>query len=286
MQRRDYFKDLIKKDPHTKLPNCEGKSVDDEPYIALEFYSRQARLTQAFLNFNAEKGIQWLFGYANYINQNYVVGSTNNFLFRRKYPTGSLIMVDFFGGFGNELIFDHPAIVLKDLRHGLIVAPLTSTPDVYSKAPSNPLDIQLQKNDRNSGFLRKNSTIRLAQIRYISKKRILSLMTRTNAKGHSTDQRVKGKDKLQEIEVALCNLFGNDIFNKVLKTEVALEARTNALKEERTSLKQDQEALILDQEAFALERETFELEKESFELEKQRFLKEKEEFERRIQKKD
>lgn len=276
MKRRDYFRDLIKKDFQTKLPNCEGKNVEDEPYIALEFYSRQAKLTEAFLQFNAQKGIQWLFGYANYINQNYNDDYTNNFLFRRKYSVGTLIMVDFFGGYGNELIFDHPAIVLKDLTHGLIVAPLTSTPDVYTKAPSNALDIQLPKNAPRLGYLKKNSTIRLAQLRYISKKRILALMERKNSKGYMTDQRVRDTDKLEEIEVSLCNLFGNGIFTRVLQKEESLTVIQNTLKKEREQLNQYKETLQSEKESLALERESLALERESLALERENLAQERE----------
>lgn len=276
MQKRQYFKSLIKKDYKTKIPFCDGKNVEDEPYIALEFYSRQAKLTEIFLQFNAETGIQWLFGYANYINQNYVDGSTNPHLFRRKYSVGSLLMIDFFGGYGNELIFDHPAIVLQDLTNGLIVAPLTSTEEVYKAAPDNPLDIQLTRNAPPLGYLTKNSTIRLAQIRYISKKRVLSLMERKNSRDKVIEQRVSHPSKLNEIEVALCNLFGKNIFIDVLKQEESLARRSSALTQER-------QQLTLERESLALERESLTLERERLALEKESFLREQEAFKGNIQ---
>lgn len=255
MKRRDYFKDLIRKNRSTNQANCEGKNVDDEPYIALEFFLRQAQLSEAFLKFNAEKGVQWLFGYANYINQNY--GEKPNPFFRRTYTVGTLLMVDFFGGYGNELIFDHPAIVLKDLTHGLIVAPLTSTPDVYSKAPDNPLDIQLTRNAPPLGYLIRNSTIRLAQIRYISKKRILCQMSRENARNKIINQRVSDPHKLKEIEMALCDLFGGNLITEVLKEKDLQEQQTIDLAEERRILELEKESLALEKESFAIEKELF-----------------------------
>ena len=283
MQKRQYFKTLIKKDYKTKIPFCDGKSVEDEPYIALEFYSRQAKLTEIFLQFNAEKGIQWLFGYANYINQNYVDGYTNPHLFRRKYSVGAILMIDFFGGYGNELIFDHPAIVLQDLTNGLIVAPLTSTEEVYKAAPNNPLDIQLTKDAPPLGYLKKNSTIRLAQIRYISKKRILSLMERKNSLDVVIEQRVSNRPKLNEIEMALCNLFGKRVFTTVLKQEESIARRSSTLMQERQQLTLERESLDLEKESLASERESLTLERESLALERESFLKEKEAFKGNIQ---
>ena len=77
----------------------------------------------------------------------------------------------FFGHYGEEMAYDHPAIVLKNFRNGLIVAPITSNQNLYK----NPKEfhILLPANDAKRGKMLKNSTIKLEQLRYISKKRIL-----------------------------------------------------------------------------------------------------------------
>lgn len=193
---------LMKVNTATGLRNCEGMTVGDEPNLIVEMYDRQAKLTNTFRGWRAEQGIKWLFGYANYVNQNYYE-PTNKFS-TWTYTKGTILLVDFFGGFGNELIYDHPAIVLSDLKDGLIIAPLTSTPTVYTDAVNKPLHIRLIRKVSSHGNLNKNSTIKLDQLRYISKKRILEKIGR-----------VSDREKLNEIEKALMTGLANFNYNKI-----------------------------------------------------------------------
>lgn len=245
--------------------NCYGIKVEDEPHIALEIYARQAKLNERIPNWEADQGIKWLFGYANYINQNY--GKIHNKFASRTYPTGTILSVDFFGGFGNELIYDHPAIVLSDLSHGLIVAPLTSNPILY-EATDNPLHIKLQKDIVLYGFLKKNSTIKLDQLRYISKKRIIKPMKRMkNRKGKiakEITQKVSEKVKLNEIEMALIAKLA-PFSVKTLTNDKA------AVAQDKAKLEADRLLFDSEQLKFVQEKAIFEQEKASFEAEKASF---------------
>lgn len=246
MKKREDFKALLQYNHQTSSPNCHGQTIEDVPHVALEFYSRQAKLNQLFLEFTAEQGVRWLFGYANYINQNYA--GRENVHNSHSFAVGTLLMVDFFGGYGNELTFDHPAIVLQDLRVGLIIAPLTSNPRTYQNASAgkNPLHIPLPKNIPNLGNLYKNSTIRLDQLRYISKTRILSRMERENKRGQKVKQRVNFISTLQQLETALSKFLSPHVFQDLESQQLALEQEKLAFEQEK--IQYQKERLAFEQE--------------------------------------
>lgn len=259
MKKRNDFKELLKVNPDTELIFCDGKTVEEEPYIALEFFARQAKLNQLFLEFTAEEGVKWLFGYANYINQNYM--GRHNIHSKHTFSVGTLVMVDFFGGYGNELTYDHPAIVLHDLRFGLIIAPLTSNPVTYRNAAKNALHIPLPKNVKSQGYLYKNSTIRLDQLRYISKTRVLKRMIRTDIRNKSqVNQRVSFISTLEQIELVLANFLSPHVFSNLKSEQKALEEGRISLEQEK--LEYEQLKVQLEQDQLALEQEKIEFEQE------------------------
>lgn len=267
MKNRRDFQNLIKQNPQTSLPNCHGKIIEDVPSVALEFFTRQAKLSQLFLDFTAEQGIRWLFGYANYINQNYA--QKNNVHKSQSFSVGTLVMVDFFGSFGYELTFDHPAIVLKDFGTGLVIAPLTSNPKVYAKAQTgrDPLKVALPKNISTQGNLYKNSTVRLNQIRYIDKSRILYRMVRYVPGQGRVKQRVSFLSTLEEIERAISKSLSPHIYSKLEKDTSKLEEDVLTFEKEKIQFEQD--TVQLEQERLALEQERL-----AFEQEKADFLAE------------
>lgn len=259
MKKRNDFKELLKLNPATQSVFCDGKTVEEEPYIALEFFARQAKLNQLFLNFTAEQGVRWLFGYANYINQNYV--GKHNIHSKHTFSVGTLVMVDFFGGYGNELTFDHPAIVLHDLRFGLIIAPLTSNPVIYQNAGRNNLHIPLPRNVKSQGYLYKNSTVRLDQLRYISKTRVLKRMIRSDTRsGSQVNQRVSFISTLEQIELVLANFLSPHVFSNLKSEQAALEEGKVSLEQEK--LEYEQRKVQLEQDRLALEQEKNEFEQE------------------------
>lgn len=250
MKKREDFKALLQYNHTTSSPNCHGQTIEDVPHVALEFYSRQAKLNQLFLDFTAEQGVRWLFGYANYINQNYA--GRENVHNSHSFAVGTLIMVDFFGGYGNELTFDHPAIVLQDLRVGLIIAPLTSNPKTYQNASTGktPLHIALPQNIPTLGNLYKNSTIRLDQLRYISKTRILCRMERKNLKGIKIKQRVNFISTLEQIEKAISNFLSPHVFNDLESQQLALEQEKLAFEQEKAEYQKEKLAFEQEKEEY------------------------------------
>lgn len=231
MKNREHYKGLLKKD-YSKggVKPSDGKSVPEIPNLIIEMFDRQNKLNDNFRSWDLEKGIRWLMGYANFINQNSSGGKFNKNI-KKDYVKGTIIMVDFFGNFGNELTYDHPAIVVAESGFDLIIAPISSTPTLYGD--SHYYHIDLPKNNPVLGGLRLDSVIKLEQLRYISKKRILD-----------KKNRVKDNAKLEEIDVALMQLLAEKTFNKLQfeMAEIASDLETekeesSKLVEENTSLK-------------------------------------------------
>lgn len=243
MKDRAYFNSQLRKDPITKLPICEGKSVDEDSKLILELFERQHQLLSHYKTWPVKDGIKWLYGYANFINVKSRKRRPNKY-HTHTYPCGKILMLDFFGGFGTELIYDHPAIVLNDTGDGLIVAPLTSNKDIYKNAPSITSHIQLPKNNPDCGDLNADSTIKLEQLRFVSKYRILQ------KKG-----RVKDKAKLNEIEEAITNLLAKYITNKKIETINILKNEKSNLEEDNNILKADNENLRNKLEIITKERD-------------------------------
>lgn len=209
MKNRDFFSGLLKYTKEEKRV-CYGKNVTDYPELLSEMYYRQLLLMESFGSWDAEKGIQWLIGYANYINQNNEY-KQNKRLISRKFKFGEIIDVDFFGGFTNELTYDHPAVALKDVGQGLLIAPITSNSDVYKNADKRHTHIKLPKDALPLGYMAKNSTIKLEQTRYISKARVLRLRERQRVLKDKTikiqEQKITDKVKQDEIKYSLINIF-------------------------------------------------------------------------------
>ena len=256
MKDRALFKHLLSYDSSTDQRICDGTDINDYPEALAEMYYRQMRLTQSFTSWNAEKGLLWLMGFANYINQNEKLKSSK--YIGRTFTFGEIIDVDFFGGFTNELTYDHPAIVLKDLKGGLMIAPITSNKTTYQNADNEPLRIKLSKNAIPFGYMAKNSTIKLDQTRYISKARVLELRQRERIH-HKTGvkknipQKVSDTVKKNEIKEALMYLFSASLVND-------MKHESNQLTQERDNLQVRTDTLlskvdILEERINALEAE-------------------------------
>lgn len=130
---------------------------------------------------------------------------------RKDYPKGSIIYVDFFGHFGNELTYDHPAIVLAESGKDLIVAPITSSPSVYEDGLF--YHISLPANVDTLGKRPNNCTIKLEQMRFISKRRILV----------NFQSRVSDNEKLKEIDIAMMKLLAEFTFNTYEQKSIAYD---------------------------------------------------------------
>ncbi|WP_418302365.1 type II toxin-antitoxin system PemK/MazF family toxin [Lysinibacillus fusiformis] len=230
MKKREEYKNYIKKNTGGGKYS-DGKNVPDVPDLIIEMFDRQSKLNNNFRSWDLEKGIRWIMGYANFINQNEPGRKISKFI-KKDYPKGTIIMVDFFGSFGNELTYDHPAIVLAESGNDLIIAPISSTPSLYSD--SHYYHVDLPKGNSEFGSLTKDSVIKIEQLRYISKKRILY-----------KKKRVINNDKLKQIDNALMQLLAEKTFNKFqvdlakLQSDLSTEISKNQqLEEEVQELKE------------------------------------------------
>lgn len=207
MEHRNYLKSLIKEDSPIDISEMH---VFDEAKVLKALLECQGRFNSAYLTEPLSDGIRWIMGYSNYINQTFLKEKSRVSL-AKDYPKGSIIYVDFFGHFGNELTYDHPAIVLAESGNDLIVAPITSTESLYTD--DIYYHIKLPANKETLGNRPNNCTIKLEQLRFISKRRIL-----VNFKS-----RVSDNDKLKEIDIAMMKLLSEVTFSKYEETSIAYE---------------------------------------------------------------
>lgn len=161
---RQYYKQVVSNQQQSQL------KVGSDKKLMSDISFRHYKLTKQVENMKMKDGIKWCYGYSNYINHQGIPNLQS--IQRQKFQRGQIVFVDFFGGFGEELTFDHNAVVLQAGITGLVVAPITSAPRYYQDI-NNPLLVQIKQKISNQGNLLYNSTIRIDQLRYISRSRIL-----------------------------------------------------------------------------------------------------------------
>lgn len=161
---RQYYKQVASNQYQSQL------KVGSDKKLMSNISFRHYKLTKQVEDMKMKDGIKWCYGYSNYINHQGLPNLTG--VQRQRFQRGQIVFVDFFGGFGEELTFDHNAIVLQAGIKGLVVAPITSA-DRYYQDVNNPLLVQIEQKIRNQGNLLYNSTIRIDQLRYVSRSRIL-----------------------------------------------------------------------------------------------------------------
>lgn len=197
----------------------DGKTMFDEPVLFIDLFEAQNKLVDNFQNKSLESNIRWLLGFENYINDKRQSECSRPRF--RNYSKGTIVFVDFFGNFGNEFTYDHPAVVLKENRGLLVVAPLTSNQSIYND--SEKYHIKLESGKAEFGNRKINSTILLEQLRTISKNRII--------KG-STFGRISNNEKLKEIDLAVINYLSNITFESIKNDyEATISEKDLALKE-------------------------------------------------------
>lgn len=226
---RQYYKQVASNQHQSQL------KVGSDKKLMSDISFRHYKLTKQVENMKMKDGIKWCYGYSNYINHQGLPNLTG--VQRQRFQRGQIVFVDFFGGFGEELTFDHNAIVLQAGIKGLVVAPITSAIRYYHDV-TNPLLVQLEQKISKQGNLLYNSTIRIDQLRYISRSRIL--------KRHGL---VSDGAKLDEISLKiaqyltpfLLNQMENEmeIIQQKAKEDVEeLNERIKVLQEENSRLKE------------------------------------------------
>lgn len=207
MYRRKDYKEMIRYNQAIGRKFAEGKHVSDEPTLIIELLDRYNKLDTSYRQWTLEDGIRWMMGFANYVNE-----KNSNFkckYAKHKFQKGDIILVDLFGHFGSELTYDHPAIVISDEFNGCIVAPISST--TFEDRVATHID--LPKNQPDLGKLKNNCAIKLEQLRYISKKRILQKFNR-----------VSNNEKLKEIDETLMQHLAGFTYTKLMANEQQLRS--------------------------------------------------------------
>ena len=200
MQRRSEYKSMIHFDKTINKKPADGQRTIDEPSLVVELLNRYKKLDDSYRHWSLEDGIRWMMGFANYVNE-----KNSHFKCRyekHKFNKGDIILVDLFGHFGSELTYDHPAIVLNDEFNGCIIAPISST--AFNDSVKTHVDLPKQISDM--GNLKNNCAIKLEQIRYVSKKRILKKFNR-----------VSNNDKLKEIDDLLMQHLAGFTYTKLVQ---------------------------------------------------------------------
>lgn len=224
---RQYYKHVSSNQHQSQL------KVGSDKKLMSDISFRHYKLTKQVENMKMKDGIKWCYGYSNYINHQGLPNLTG--VQRQKFQRGQIVFVDFFGGFGEELTFDHNAIVLQAGIKGLVVAPITSA-DRYYQDVNNPLLVQIEKKISNQGNLLYNSTIRIDQLRYISRSRIL--------RRHGL---VSDGAKLDEISLKIAQYLTpvllNQMENKMEKIQQKAEEDVEELNEEIKVLQEENSRL-------------------------------------------
>ncbi|WP_371019038.1 type II toxin-antitoxin system PemK/MazF family toxin [Pseudalkalibacillus sp. JSM 102089] len=202
MRSRSYYLGKTKRNIRTGTKPCDGKRVSQEPQLISDILERAQDLDVNLKTWDLEDGIRWFLGFNNYVSDKTkgFSGGYDSYTFYR----GQIVYVDFFGHFGTELTYDHPAIVLADKGEGIVIAPLSSA----CFMDEEETHVDLPKKRKNLGDLPYSSGIKLEQIRYISKTRVMQKFGR-----------VSNTPKLNEIDHVLMEYISPKSYDFLVKNQ-------------------------------------------------------------------
>ncbi|KYC88503.1 hypothetical protein B4102_4035 [Heyndrickxia sporothermodurans] len=215
-QTRKYFKNLTKKRPDgTRI--CDGKMAREDPKLALGLLDVSQNYANFVRTMKMHDAINLLLGLdlysrdkQNKMYPEYKKISEQNF----KKEVGRIVTVDFFGHFGTELAYEHPAIVLGSVGSSVLVAPISSP----AYGDNRPTHVDLEP-----PVVTIKSAILLEKIRYISKNRILKKFSKISNTTQVGSNPNYGMEKLQEIDSKLAALIVPHQHKRFLKAEKDLE---------------------------------------------------------------
>lgn len=198
--------------------NYDNEIVENNPKLLIDIMDREYKLTKSIQNLKLKDGIKWSFGFSNYINKikNPRLLENSQKVTLKK---GHIVLVDFFGHFGDELTYDHYAVVLKADSIGAVVAPITSNLRTYSDN-SNPELVKIPQYNQNMGNMKKNSTIKLRYIRYISRTRIIKVK-----------KRISNTEKLDELDDKILLMLTPLVHAKLIKQQEQIKLLKTQIKE-------------------------------------------------------
>lgn len=236
LRSRSYYKQQVKRDRTTGRKPVDGKRVNRDPQLIIDYIEGMRNLDDGMRTWKLEDGVNWIIGFDSYVKDktgNLNPRFQNNHIFNK----GDIVLVDFFGHFGTELTYEHPAIVLKDTYDGIVIAPISST--CYNDSDSSHVDLSRQVNDL--GNMPNNCGIKLEQIRFISKKRVLQKFNR-----------VSNTNKLNEIEEVLMKTLTPYSYQQLITRQRLMQTQLDMQNQELT--KKDDEIKKLEQKIQLLQQ--------------------------------
>lgn len=185
---RNYYENLKKIDRTTGRKHYAGQRAKNNARFISESQDLSYELVKYFRdNFSLAEAVDWILGFDMYSQDN---RGTYTGKFSSKYTIGRgrIITFDSFGHIGTEQKKNRPAVVLKENSDGVIIAPIGTA--AYSSG--KPYHVPLEANKKDQGGMSNDCGIKLEQIRYIDKSRIMG-----------TFKKITNVDKLNEIDEKL-----------------------------------------------------------------------------------
>jgi mRNA-degrading endonuclease toxin of MazEF toxin-antitoxin module len=245
MRDRGYYKSQTKFDRGLRAKPCDGKQVPQDPQLIIDVLDSTRLMDKRFREWALEDGIHWFLGFDSYVKDK---NGTLSPKFRdtHSFRRGEIVLVDFFGHYGTELTYEHPAIVLADTYDGVIVAPISS------RCYNDGIDthVSLERNVGDLGKVKNNCGIKLEQSRFISKRRILEKF-----------KRVTNTDKLNEIDNVLMQILTPVSYAAL--TQESQELSEELKTKELIMQEQEKEIDTLNRKIQLLEQQLLEMQQEA-----------------------
>lgn len=255
MAKRNTYKALTRKTV-SGTRNCDGKMANEDQVLVDDLLNTAIEYIDHLKELKMYDAINILLGLDLYNrDKQKTMYSEYHSIQRQNFrkEIGRIVTVDFFGHFGTELAYEHPAIILGTEGSSVLVAPISSP--AHGDGRNTHVDLE-------SPIVTLKSAILLEKIRYISKSRILkkhgklSMFTKVGSNPNY------GKEKLEEIDDKLARLLIPHKFKRdelSLKTlEADYKKADEDLKTERTKVahllksaqikEQELQKLILDKD--------------------------------------
>ncbi|CAM3606343.1 MULTISPECIES: type II toxin-antitoxin system PemK/MazF family toxin [Saccharibacillus] len=168
---RQYYKDLKRKVPGTTLRHCDGKQANTDPKFTAEVHDLSYELVRHLREtLTLETASDWILGFDMY-SQDSRGSYSGPYSATPGIGRGKIVNIDIFGHIGTEQKKNRPAMVLAGNRDGVIVAVIGRS--AYNSGKN--YHVSLERKVPNQGNMTSNCGIKLDQIKYIDKGRILNL---------------------------------------------------------------------------------------------------------------
>ncbi|MCU5668892.1 type II toxin-antitoxin system PemK/MazF family toxin [Bacillus cereus] len=212
---RSYYKSLLRKDTRGNRL-VDGKLANEDPKLILDTLDTLSSYDRYFRKIPMYDAVNILLGLDYYIQDKIhrSFGRYGNRDFSR--DLGRIVTVEFYGHFGTELTYEHPAIILASSYQWVIIAPISSP--CYNDGKDTHVSLTMPLMSNNCGIMLEN-------IRCVSKRRI------SNVHGKLTDP-----VKLAEIDEKIAKMLIPIAHKRYEKIQEDLEQVTEQLKQTQEDL--------------------------------------------------